>query len=52
MVLLEKYVSFYSVKTNLSNSPRSIDLTAKKFKNFMLAGKINAALRHPESASN
>lgn len=52
MVLFRKVLfRFIQSKQIYQDSPTSIDPTAKKFKNFTFTGKINAALRHPESAS-
>ena len=42
---LARELHFIQSKLIYKNSPTSIELIAKKFNNFMLAGKVNAALR-------
>ena len=42
---LVREVRFIQSKLIYQNSPRSIELMAKKFNNFMLSGKVNTALR-------
>ena len=42
---LFREVLFIQSKLIYQNSPTSIELMAKKFNNFMLSGKVNAASR-------
>ena len=45
LMVFVKEVSFIQSKLIYQNSPTSIEGMAKKFNNFLLSGKVNAALR-------
>ena len=42
---LDREVRFIQSKLTYQNSPTSVELIAKNFNNFILAGKVNAAVR-------